>query len=224
MSALLELENVRVEAGNRVLAATLSLSLSGPRAVIVGDASPILAPLFGAGRVVSGRFLIGETELAEAAPRLGLAPHAPALPNDMTPLAFVAWGARLGGRAPREADALAARTCALAGLGDDARARIAKLNAVSRRLVVLAQAAVLAPRVLVAEAPVHGLDPVAGAAVLAALSRLVGPRYALISTPRFEPGTAADALARGADELVLIEGGHVIEQGPPGELVQQAEA
>jgi hypothetical protein len=74
-----------------------------------------------------------------------------------------------------------------------------------RRAVVLGAAAITEPPLLVAEAPLDGLDSGAAGALLGAIGRLVGARSAIVTT-QVEPveGTAIATLASGASEVVRL--------------------
>ena len=223
VSPLLEAAALRIEVGDRVLIDGLSLKIDGPRAVLVGDTTPLLGPLFGWAGIARGWLKIQGEELASVLPRLGLAPLDPPMPEDFTPLEYVAWSAVLAGLPTEEATRRARDLLEKGGLGAVLDKRLGELGVVPRRVTVLAHALVASPLLLVAEGPLDGLEPEAGFYVLNSLGAMIGKTPAVVTTKPFDPGSPADALARGADEVALIENGEVLEQGRPADLVPPPE-
>lgn len=217
--APLEIAAARVEADGRVLAEALTLRLRGPRVVLVGDASAVLGPLLRRAHVARGLFRVFNQDILLTKLPIALVPRDPPLPPDLTPLAFVTWSVRLGQGLPRgkAADA-AAEACDRVGLGADARVRLARSSLLTRRLTLLAHAAALAPRLAVIEEPLEGLGPDEIGTLLRAIDRAVGSACALVSTPRADAASPGHVLARGANEVVLLEGGRVLGQGRPDEV------
>lgn len=223
VTPLLEAAALRIEVGERVLIDGLSIKIDGPRTVLVGDTAPLLGPLFGWAGIGRGWLKIQGEELATVLPRLGLAPLDPPMPEDFTPLEYVAWSAVLAGFETEEANRRARELLAKGGLAEVFDKRLGELGVVPRRVTVLAHALVASPLLLVAEGPLDGLDAEAGFYVLSSLGAMIGKTPAVVTTKAFEPGSPADALARGADEVALIENGEVLEQGKPADLVPAAE-
>jgi ABC-2 type transport system ATP-binding protein len=219
LAPLLEAAALRIEEGGRVVTDGLSLKLDGPRAVLVGDTLPLLGPLFGWAGIGRGWLKIMGQEIAAARPRLGLAPLDPPMPDDFTPLEYVAWSGILAGLAPATAASRAEELLSQGGLTDVQHKPLIELGLVPRRITMLAQALVANPVLLIAEGPLDGLDPESGFYVLGALGAMIGKVPAVVTTRAFEPGSPADALARGADEVALLENGEVLEQGRPADLI-----
>jgi ABC-type cobalamin/Fe3+-siderophores transport system ATPase subunit len=216
-AAPLEAAAARVESGQQVLAEALTLRLRGPRVTLVGDASAVLGPLLRRAQVTRGIFRVFNEDIARAP--LALVPRDPPLPPDLTPLAFVAWSARLGrGLSRRQANQAAAEACDRVGLGVGARTLLGRSPVLARRLTLLAHAAVLDARLVVVEDPLEGLGSDEVNAMMRALDRAVAKAHAIVSTPRADATSRGQALARGADEVVLLEGGRVLEQGRPDEV------
>jgi ATP-binding cassette subfamily B protein len=86
------------------------------------------------------------------------------------------------------------------------------LSGGQRRRVALARAVVRDASVLLLDEPTSGLDAVAEDAVARALERVTAGRTVLAVSHRL-------GLAMRADRVVVLEGGRVVEQGPPGELL-----
>lgn len=216
---LLEAAALRIEVGERVVADGLSIKLEGPRTVLVGDTLALLGPLFGWAGIARGWLKIQGEELSGMQARIGLAPLDAPMPDDFTPTEYVAWSAVLAGVPPAEANARAALLLEQGGLSGVRHQRLGDLGVVPRRITMLAHALVTQPALLVAEGPLDGLDTEPGLYVLRALGAMIGKTPAIVTTKAFEPGSPADALARGADEVALLENGEVLEQGKPSDLI-----
>jgi ABC-type multidrug transport system fused ATPase/permease subunit len=87
-----------------------------------------------------------------------------------------------------------------------------RLSGGQRRRVALARAILRDASVLLLDEPTSGLDAASEQAVLDALDRAAEGRTVLSVSHRL-------SLAARADRVVVLDGGHVVEQGPPGELL-----
>ena len=212
---LLDLREARASPG----APPLTFRTSGPRVALLGDASPVLGPLFGRGELASGSFeVLGEPIAPALLARLGRAPLDLPLPLELTPLDYARWSARLAGAPDRDARRLAAAACDAVGLGGFAHRPLSGLSLLLRRLAILAQAATSPLPLLVIESPLEGLDNEASAHLLAALGRLAATRPILLSVASAARGTPGETLVRGADDVVVLERGEVVEHGAPATL------
>jgi ABC-2 type transport system ATP-binding protein len=248
---LLEAKEARVAIDGVVAVDRLSLVSTGDRVVLAGDPGALLAVITGVPRsaggggrvgghvgsaggdgaempgeafVVAGSLHLAGKSVAEAAhvSIMGAAALDPPLPPRWTAGEYVQWGARLAGISPRDARELAAAALARVGLAAAHRKTTSALALSERRALVLAQAVAAGPEVLVAEAPLRGLEGSAATFVLQALIAAAEGRRALISTTRLEAGGAEGALARSASHLVVLFGGEVALEGPPAELFAAA--
>jgi ABC-type multidrug transport system ATPase subunit len=244
---LLEATEARIAIDGVVAIDRLTLSTHGDRVVFAGDPGPLIAALtglplssLGSGRaalrrpaleweeeelpgeayVSAGRLLLAGRNVADGAhvAVMGAAPLDPPLPSGWTAEEYVAWGARLGGAARRAARDLAAAALGRVGLGAARRRAVSSLSTPERRALVLAQAVVLSPEVLVAEAPLEGLEGNAAAFVLEAFKGVTEGRCTLLTAARIDPGSPEGALARSADHLVVLAGGEIALEGAPSEL------
>jgi ATP-binding cassette, subfamily B, bacterial len=132
------------------------------------------------------------------------------------------WGGS-GGRAPRRMDQDLLAAAAACGL-DDLIRRLpqgwhtqigeggVRLSGGQRRRIALARAILRDAPVLLLDEPTSGLDAASERAVLAALDRATSGRTVLSVSHRL-------GLAARSDRVVVLDGGHVAEQGPPGELL-----
>lgn len=88
-----------------------------------------------------------------------------------------------------------------------------RLSLGQRQLVALARALLAEPRVVVLDEAVSSVDGATQEAVMAAVRRLVQGRTALVVAHRL-------SLVRDADLVVVVEAGRIVEQGPPGRLLE----
>ncbi len=87
-----------------------------------------------------------------------------------------------------------------------------RLSGGQRRRVALARAILRDASVLLLDEPTSGLDAASEQAVLDALDRAAEGRTVLSVSHHL-------SLAARADRVVVLDGGRVVEQGPPGELL-----
>jgi ATP-binding cassette subfamily B protein len=87
-----------------------------------------------------------------------------------------------------------------------------RLSGGQRRRVALARAILRDASVLLLDEPTSGLDAASEQAVLDVLDRAAEERTVLSVSHRL-------SLAARADRVVVLDGGHVVEHGPPGELL-----
>jgi ATP-binding cassette subfamily B protein len=91
------------------------------------------------------------------------------------------------------------------------------LSAGERQRVAIARALLADPAVLVLDEATSALDPATEAHVLAGYDAVMRNRTTIIITHRLE-------LARRADRVVVLQGGRIVEEGSPEELVQHGVA
>jgi ABC-2 type transport system ATP-binding protein len=239
VSEVLVAEEARVAVDGATAIDRLTLSTRGDHVLLGGDARALLAAITsvpladpeadedapsGEAYVAAGSLLLAGKSVAERAhvAVMGAAPLDPPMPAGWTAEAYVRWGARLAGAARGDAADLAGPALARVGMKEAARRRISALGKAERRVLALAQAIVTGPEVLVAEAPLAGLAGGEAALVMRALMAAIEGRKALVSAARLDAGSAEGALARGASHLVVLAGGEVAVEGPPGELYAAA--
>ena len=86
-----------------------------------------------------------------------------------------------------------------------------RLSGGQRQRLAIARVLLAQPAVLLLDEPTSALDTESEAQIVDALERLMRGRTALIVTHRL-------SLARSADRIVVLEGGQVVEEGPPAAL------
>ena len=74
------------------------------------------------------------------------------------------------------------------------------------------------PPILIAEAPLAGLEGAAAAFVLDALVQVTEGRRAIFSVTRIDPASPEGRLARAASHVIVLAGGEIALEGTPAEL------
>ncbi len=89
-----------------------------------------------------------------------------------------------------------------------------KLSGGQRQRLAIARVLLARPAVLLLDEPTSAVDAESETSIVEALERLMVGRTALIVTHRL-------SLARSADRVIVLEGGAVVEEGPPALLRRQ---
>jgi ABC-2 type transport system ATP-binding protein len=241
---LLEAVSARVTIDGAVALDRVSFSSVGDRVLVAGDTSALFAVLTNvalglraasaaaAGASGDDAAPIAEASLAAGSLRvdgvgvgergyfatIGAAALDPPLPPRWSAVEYVTWSARLGGASRGAAGELAAAALEKVGLKPVKARLLSAMSLPERRAVGLAQAIALGPRVLVAEAPLAGLDGAAADFVLRAVGGATDGRRAILSGTRVDPASPEGLLVRGASHVVVLAGGDVAFEGPPSEL------
>jgi ABC-2 type transport system ATP-binding protein len=203
-------------------------SRRGARPVLTGKAAraalaatdDLDEELPGEAYVVAGALRLAGRSVADAThiPIMGAATLDPPLPPAWSAEEYVAWGARLSGTRRSAANDLAAAALARVGLLPARKRLTSVLSLAERRALVLAQAIVTAPEILIAEAPLAGLEGAAAAFVLDALVQATEGRRAIFSVTRIDPASPEGRLARAASHVIVLAGGEIALEGTPAEL------
>jgi ABC-2 type transport system ATP-binding protein len=143
----------------------------------------------------------------------GFSPQQDALYGEMTGFEFVAFLVRLSGFSREEARSLASRALERVGLEGAMHRRTREYSRGMRQRVKLAQAIAHGPRLLVADEPLAGLDPVARREIADLLLELVrGGVHVLVSSHVLHE---IEALTQ---DVVLLHRGRVLAQGRVAEI------
>jgi ABC-2 type transport system ATP-binding protein len=203
-------------------------SRRGARPVLTGKAAraanassdDLDEELPGEAYVVAGSLHLAGRNVAELShvALMGAAPLDPPLPPAWTAEEYVAWGARLAGARRRSASDLAAQALARVGLLPARKRLTSVLSQAERRALVLAQAIVMAPEILIAESPLSGLEGAAATFVLDAIVQATEGRRAVFSVTRIDPASPEGRLARASSHVVVLAGGEIALEGSPSEL------
>ncbi|MEV0281247.1 amino acid ABC transporter ATP-binding protein [Streptomyces sp. NPDC050610] len=117
-------------------------------------------------------------------------------------------------RPKKEAVGTAERLLARVGLADKAAAYPRQLSGGQQQRVAIARALALEPRLLLFDEPTSALDPELVGEVLDVIKDLAGQGTTMIVVTH-EIGFAREV----ADTVVFMDGGRVLEQGPPAEVL-----
>ena len=117
------------------------------------------------------------------------------------------------GKRRDEAEAIAQENLARVGLADKARAYPAQLSGGQQQRVAIARALALDPKIILLDEPTSALDPELVGSVLAVLRDLRRSGMTMVIASH-EMRFAREA----ADNVLFLDGGVVVEEGPPEEL------
>jgi len=167
MAAVIELDNLSVQLGQRIILNGLKGALSGRSIGLLGPngsgKSTLINTLLGFYRPLSGSARIFGKDVAshlrDLRARIGYMPESDAFIADMSGVQFVRYMAEISGLPPSEAMERAHEAFFYVGLGE---ARYRKLGTYSlgmKQLAKLAQALAHGPRLLLLDEPTNGLDP-----------------------------------------------------------------
>jgi ABC-2 type transport system ATP-binding protein len=244
---LLRAREARIAVDDVVAMDRLTFDAPGDRVLLVGEVTELVAVLTGVplaararrdvseelpgeARIVGGSLFVAGKSVAAGGhlgPRgggvnCGTAPLDPPLPADWTAEQYVAWSARLSGASARAARELAGPALSRVGLGALRRRVLGALAVPERRALLLAHAIVTSPEVIIAEAPLSGLEGAAFDFVLAAVSAATEGRRAILSGARIDPGAPESVLSRAASHIVVLLAGEIALEGAPSDLFSAA--
>ncbi|NLU83039.1 amino acid ABC transporter ATP-binding protein [Rhodococcus sp. HNM0569] len=117
--------------------------------------------------------------------------------------------------AKRDAEATAQDLLARVGLSDKAGVYPAQLSGGQQQRVAIARALAMDPKLMLFDEPTSALDPELVGEVLGAMKRLASDGMTMVVVTH-EMGFAREV----ADQLVFMDGGVVVEAGPPREVLE----
>lgn len=244
---VLRLSEARIVVDDVVAVEQLSLLSQGDRVLLVGEVDELLSLLTGVSMSARGRVkksapgaasseLPGKARLSRGEVfvcgmpvgggahlmHAGVAALDPALPPGFTAEQYLGWGARLSGVSKAASAELALNALARVGLAQSRKRPVESFALPERRALLLAHAGVTSPEVIIAEAPLSGLEGAAAEFVLAAIAAVTEGRKAILSASRLSPASPEGFLAGGASYVAVIAGGTLALSGAPGELLSGA--
>jgi len=161
------------------------------------------------------RLRMSEREIAAARQRIGMVfqsfnlfPHMSVLEN------IVAAPVRVRGIKRRAAEAHARELLALVGLSDKEGEYPIRLSGGQQQRVAIARALAMDPKIMLFDEVTSALDPELVGEVLAAMQKLAADGMTMVVVTH-EMSFARDI----ADRIVFMDGGVVVEQGKPDQLL-----
>ncbi|QOR39034.1 amino acid ABC transporter ATP-binding protein [Billgrantia diversa] len=124
---------------------------------------------------------------------------------------------KVNGVDKKEAISRAQQELERVGLSDKADAYPAELSGGQQQRVSIARALAMDPDVLLFDEPTSALDPELTGEVVRVMQQLASDGMTMVVVTH-EMGFARQA----ADEIIFLEHGHIVEQGPPDVMFQQA--
>jgi ABC-2 type transport system ATP-binding protein len=214
---LVAAQDLRIDISGAIAIEHVSFTSHGRSVALLGDEHGILSAVGGAADIRSGTLRILGTEVGDGAHLrsnlVGMAAVDPPMPPRWTAREYLLWGARLAGADKASAERDAAQALAEFGLESAAGQRLDSLPLAERRVLVLAQAVIVRPAVLVAATPLAGLGGREAAYVATAWATAARGRQWIVSLSNLYPGSAESVLAQSADDLLLFSSGRLVRQG-----------
>lgn len=217
--ATLQASGARIELAGRPLLSRLTVTTGAERVALLGDWSALFHLLSGEATLSAGELRI----CGAAVPRgvadgtLGLMRRDPVLPASFSAEQLLRVSAELAGTPRKSAAKLAFEALERLGLGALGSRRLAHLQLGERRALLVAHAALTAPRVLCLEQPLSGLDTHAEQMVLAVIERATQGRRLLVALGAPDLGAGSRALAESCSARLRLAAGVVLDDdaGPP---------
>lgn len=224
----------RIGLGGATAIPSLDFATCGARVIIAGDAEPLIRALIGTAdgtattrapplpmaRVVAGSLTVRGEDVARRAHlrHSGMSPLDPPLPDRWRVEDYLFWAARLAGFGRRAAPDAAKAALGRLALPGYRRRPLRSLVRVERRAVVLAQALLSDPAVLICEGPLMELAPEEAAFMAPILARATAGRGAILSVGRLTPPSPEAELVRGASDVCVLRAGELLLHGAPDDL------
>jgi polar amino acid transport system ATP-binding protein len=143
--------------------------------------------------------------------QFNLFPHMSALKNVREPIVQVLGVSRA------EADARARRLLGQVGLADHLDKRPAQLSGGQQQRVAIARALALRPKIMLFDEVTSALDPELVGEVLRVIRDLAHKTEMAMLVVTHEIGFAAEI----ADRILMFDGGRIVEDGPPAQVLKQ---
>lgn len=146
---------------------------------------------------------------------LGYMPQQQALYPSFTAVQFLGYMAALRGMEQTEAKEAVSRVLAQVALEDVASRKIKTFSGGMKQRLLIAQAILADPDVLVLDEPTAGLDPKQRIEIRNLIASLAKKKIVIVSTH------VVSDIAGIAKEILLLQQGELISQLPPRELIRQ---
>jgi len=213
---LLAAQGLRVDVDGAAAIEGATFETHGASIAVVGDGDGLLRALAGKAEIRAGALAVLGLDVGSrahfASGDVGIAPLDPPLPPRFHPGEYLEWAARLSGLDRTSARENARRVMGEMGLDRIAKTPIASLVLADRRALVLAQAVVAQPRVLVLVAPISGLSGQDAHYVSAVLEVATKGRRWIASLANLHAASEENVVAARADELLVFASGRLVRQ------------
>jgi ABC-2 type transport system ATP-binding protein len=214
---LVAAQDLRIDVKGAIAIERVTFTSHGHSVALLGDEHGILAAIGGTADIRAGTLTILGSALGDGAHLrsnlVGMAPIDPPLPPRWTAREYLVWGARLAGADRSSAERDASQTLSEFGLESVGGNRLDSLPLAERRVLVLAQAVIARPAVLVAVTPFAGLGGREASYVSVAWATASRGRRWIVSLSNLYLGSAESVLAQSADDLLLFSSGRLVRQG-----------
>lgn len=146
---------------------------------------------------------------------LGYMPQQQGLYDEMSAYSFLLYLAKLKGLQSRDAKAQAARLLSLVNLSDAAHKKLGGFSGGMRQRVLLCQALLGAPKVVILDEPTAGLDPKERVRIRSYIHELAKECIVLWTTH------IVSDIESIADDVILMKQGMLVAHGKPHELIDR---
>ncbi|ADQ13985.1 amino acid ABC transporter ATP-binding protein [Halanaerobium hydrogeniformans] len=227
---LLKIEDLHHSFGDEEVLKGISLALDkGETKVIVGPSgtgkSTILNNIIRLVPPVSGKIYLEDVEITstkkinQIRQQIGFVFQDFGLFNHLTAKGNVMIGlTKVKKMDKKEAEKIAIEELDRVGIGNYANSYPSQLSGGQKQRVGIARALAMKPKLILFDEPTSSLDPELTGEVLTVMKNLAQEGMTMLIVTH-EMGFARTV----ADELIFMEGGHIVEQGPPEKLFKNPE-
>ena len=146
--------------------------------------------------------------------RIGLVPQEDNLDPDLTVVENLHVYGRYFGLVAAERARRVPELLDFMQLAEKAQARVMQLSGGMKRRLVIARSLIARPELIILDEPTTGLDPQARVLIWRQLQSLKAAGKTLLLTTHY-----MDEAQRLCDRIVLVDGGRILDQGSPAELI-----
>jgi ABC-2 type transport system ATP-binding protein len=213
MPAIIEMQNLTVRLGQRIILNQLNGALSGKcigllgpngsgKSTLINTLLGFYEPIAGAARIFGKEV---QPNLRELRAMIGYMPESDAFIADMTGVRFVRYMAELSGLPKEEALERAHEAFFYVGLGEARYRKVGTYSLGMKQLAKLAQAIAHGPRLVMLDEPTNGLDPEARVRMLQLVREIrdTGQVTVLISSHLLRD------IEECCDQVLILKGGQI---------------
>lgn len=218
MTALLTMQDARIDVDGAALLDGLTFSAADIRVGLVGAWGPLFQLLAGEARLAAGGVRVHDHDAASAVREgvVGVALCDPALPHDWSAHTYLYQSARLTGLGRSAARGAARDALEKLGMQHLSGTALGRLRAVERRALLVAHASLGDPPVLAVESPLEALDTDSQGWLSQVLQRASSGRRLIVSVAHAPALGPERNLLDRMDEVLVLEANSLVAQGPPG--------